>query len=126
MGDPNQETPMTNVGGISVFGATYPAHIWAAFMKAALANMPPTDFIPPNEKLWPRAEQIDEQGRGFHSYFYTSPTTTSVPVVAPVTTPTAPHQVPTTTSPFAPPPTVPRTPPPPPATTPPTSPKTGP
>ena len=25
MGDPNAETPMTNVGGISVFGATYPA-----------------------------------------------------------------------------------------------------
>ena len=29
MGDPNAETPMTNVGGISVFGATYPADIWA-------------------------------------------------------------------------------------------------
>ena len=25
MGDPNAETPMTNVGGIQVFGATYPA-----------------------------------------------------------------------------------------------------
>ena len=49
MGDPNAETPMTNVGGISVFGATYPAHIWAAFMKAALAAVPPTDFIAPNE-----------------------------------------------------------------------------
>ena len=33
MGDPAGETPMTNVGGISVFGATYPAEIWRAFME---------------------------------------------------------------------------------------------
>jgi len=128
MGDPNQETPMTNVGGISVFGATYPAHIWAAFMKAALAKVPPTDFVPPNEQLWPRAEQIDEQGRGFHSYFYDTPTTTVPVATAPVTTPKAPHQVPTTTSPFAPPPppTVPRTTPTPtPATAPPNTAATG-
>jgi penicillin-binding protein 1A len=127
MGDPNRETPMTNVGGIAVFGATYPADIWAAFMKAAVANDPPADFIPPDEKLWPRAEQIDEQGRGFHSYFYYSPTTTTLPA-APVTTTTAPHGVTPTTSPFAPPPTVPRTTPPTkPVAPPPTSPKkTGP
>ena len=117
---------MTNVGGIAVFGATYPADIWAAFMKAAVANDPPTDFIPPDEKLWPRAEQIDEQGRGFHSYFYYSPTTTTLPA-APVTTTTAPHGVTPTTSPFAPPPTVPRTTPPTkPVAPPPTHPKTGP
>jgi len=96
MGDPNQETPMTNVGGIAVFGATYPADIWAAFMKAALEKVPPTDFVPPNEKLWPRAEQIDEQGRGFHSYFYESPTTTTLPV-APVVTTTVPRIVSPTT-----------------------------
>ena len=129
MGDPNQETPMTNVGGISVFGATYPAHIWAAFMKAALANVPPTDFIPPDESLWPQARQIDEQGRGYRSYFCCSSVTTTTLPVAPVTVPTTRHRVPTTTSPFAPPPppvTVPRTSPPtaPPATVP-TQPTTG-
>ena len=51
---------MTNVGGISVFGATYPADIWASFMKAALGDTPPTDFIAPDEKLWPRSQYIDE------------------------------------------------------------------
>ena len=35
MGNPLNETPMTNVGGIAAFGATYPAHIWKAFMEAA-------------------------------------------------------------------------------------------
>jgi membrane peptidoglycan carboxypeptidase len=132
MGDPSAETPMSDVGGISVFGATYPAHVWAAFMKAALTNVPPVDFIPPDQSLWPRAEQIDEQGRGFRSYFCCSDTTTTTLPVAPVVTTTVPHHPTPTTSPFAPPPppvTVPRTTPPtsPPATTPtPTPPTAGP
>jgi penicillin-binding protein 1A len=109
MGDPNGETPMTNVGGIAVFGATYPAHIWAAFMQAALAKEPVVDFIQPVESLWPAPARIDEFGR--HVY-YSSPG----PVVTAAPTTLAP--VVTTTLPFTP-PTVP------PTTTPPTSP-TGP
>ena len=123
-------TRVSGLGASAVpgFGGTVAAPIWARFMKAALANVPPADFIPPDQKLWPRAQQIDEQGRGYHSYFYYSPTTTTLPAAA-VPTTTAPHGVTPTTSPFAPPPTVPRTtppPPPPPATTPPTTPTSGP
>ena len=130
MGDPNAETPMTNVGGIQVFGATYPAHVWAAFMKAALANAPSLDFIPPDEKLWPRSQYIDDKlGRGHSSYYsnysssYSSTTTTPVTVpsasvttvpriVSPTTSPpvTVPHTTPRTTpSTSPPPPTTPTT-----------------
>jgi penicillin-binding protein 1A len=125
MGDPNAETSMNDVGGIQVFGATYPAHVWAAFMEAALAKQPIVDFAQPIEALWPRAEQIDEQGRGFHNYFEGgSPTTTTLPVVAPTTVPKTHTTTPRSGPPTTPPPvTVPRTTP---RTTPPTAPPTTP
>jgi penicillin-binding protein 1A len=119
MGDPNAETPMTSVGGISVFGATYPADIWAAFMKAAHKDLPVVKLIPPNEAKWPEQQQIDELGRGYNSYRsyssnYTAPTTpATVPVTAPAAPPpTTPPIVSPTTSPPAtlpnhPPPTAP-------------------
>jgi penicillin-binding protein 1A len=44
MGDPNQRTPMTNVGGIRVFGGDYPAEIFGAFMGAYHAELPRLDF----------------------------------------------------------------------------------
>jgi penicillin-binding protein 1A len=131
MGDPNNETPMTNVGGIAVYGATYPAHVWAAFMKAALGDKPPTPFIAPDEKLWPRSQYIDDnEGRG-HSQYYSnysstySPTTTTAPVVAPTETTTVPKMhSPTTAPPVTVPHTTPKTTP---ATQPPpTAPPTGP
>jgi penicillin-binding protein 1A len=128
MGDPNAETPMTNVGGISVFGASYPADIWKDFMESALAKVPEVKFKLPNEKLWPRAQYIDEQeGRGKTSYYsnnysnnYSNSTTTvpaivppetvtTVPrIVAPTTAPpdTVPHTTPKTTPSTAPPPPV--------------------
>jgi membrane carboxypeptidase/penicillin-binding protein len=121
---------MTNVGGISVFGATYPADVWAGYMKAALASAPKLDFKLPNEKLWPRAQSIDEQGRGTNSYYsnYSNNySTTTVPVTAPpvsattvprIHTPTTPPPV---TVPHKPPRTTPSTAPPPP-----TTPSTGP
>jgi membrane peptidoglycan carboxypeptidase len=109
MGDPNAETPMTSVGGISVFGATYPADIWAAFMKAALSDVPIVDFTPPDEKAWPDTGQIDEYGRNvthYRHYDY-NPTPDTTPVTQPATTPTTPPIVAPTTSPPA---TVPHTP----------------
>ena len=69
------------------------------------ATEPP--FIDPNEKIWPERAQIDEKGRGIHSYYrqpdYSSPATT--PVTTPETTGTVPPIVTPTT---APPVTVPR------------------
>jgi len=122
MGDPNAETPMTDVGGISVFGATYPAHVWAAFMSAALTNVPVANFIPPDQSLWPRAEQISEQGRGLTSYYVGPAPTVAPPPTAPVTATTVPHHTPTTRPPVTVPRTTPRTTP---ATTP-TKPTAGP
>jgi penicillin-binding protein 1A len=94
MGDPNAETPMTSVGGISVYGATYPADIWAAFMKAAHKDLPVVKLIPPNEELWPDHQQIDELGRSNDSYddYYSSdePAPTTPATTPAVTSPTAP------------------------------------
>ena len=95
MGDPNGETPMTNVGGIAVFGATYPAHIWASFMKATHSTRSRPARLPslPDEKLWPKSQYIDDKTGGARAAYYSSnysntysPTTTTSPVVAPPTT----------------------------------------
>jgi membrane peptidoglycan carboxypeptidase len=64
MGDWESSTEvMTNVGGIRVQGGTYPARIWAAFMGPAHENLPAIEFTAPDEKQWPRAQGIDEEGR---------------------------------------------------------------
>jgi membrane peptidoglycan carboxypeptidase len=107
MGDPTCECSMSNVGGRSVFGATYPAEIWKAFMEAAHTNLPVVDFIEPNEDLWPTPGRIDEFGRVVNSYSsrnYDPPeTTTTIATVTPATNPTpttkAPPIVAPTTSP---------------------------
>ena len=36
--------PMRDVHGITVYGGTFPAEIWAQFMEKALATVPPIDF----------------------------------------------------------------------------------
>lgn len=48
MGDPKGRTPMYNVGGITVFGGTYPARIWHAYTEAALQGQPAIDFPGPD------------------------------------------------------------------------------
>jgi penicillin-binding protein 1A len=47
VGYPEEMKPMNNVHGIKVTGGTFPAQIWAAFMKAALAPLPKEDFKKP-------------------------------------------------------------------------------
>ncbi|HEX2191975.1 MAG TPA: transglycosylase domain-containing protein [Acidimicrobiales bacterium] len=47
MGNPVEDEPMRNVGGITVFGGTYPARIWRAFMSGALGDTPPVGFPEP-------------------------------------------------------------------------------
>jgi penicillin-binding protein 1A len=44
MGAPNARVPMTNVGGIQVFGGTYPARMFSRFMAAYHQNLPVIDF----------------------------------------------------------------------------------
>ena len=49
MGTPGAvQKPMTNVGGITVYGGTYPAMIWGAYMKAVEAGKAPVKFTPPD------------------------------------------------------------------------------
>lgn len=47
VGFPDAMTPMTSVHGIRVTGGSFPAQIWAAFMKAALEPLPKADFKRP-------------------------------------------------------------------------------
>jgi len=47
VGYPQEMKPMNNVHGIKVTGGTFPAQIWAAFMKSALASAPKDQFKKP-------------------------------------------------------------------------------
>jgi membrane peptidoglycan carboxypeptidase len=47
VGYPSAMKPMNNVHGIKVTGGTFPAQIWAAFMKAAVAPLPKEEFQKP-------------------------------------------------------------------------------
>jgi membrane peptidoglycan carboxypeptidase len=47
VGYPESKRPMTSVHGIKVTGGSFPARIWALFMKAALAGTPETQFKRP-------------------------------------------------------------------------------
>jgi hypothetical protein len=104
MGDPKANTPMYDVGGITVFGGTYPARIWHDYTEAALLGQPAIPFPAPDPSAVPPSKYIpapdDRQGAGGTA----TPSTTS-PFLAPavprrrsattgtvpsVTTPTAP------------------------------------
>jgi penicillin-binding protein 1A len=47
VGYPSAKIPMRSVHGIKVTGGSFPARIWAAFMKAALKGTPETQFKRP-------------------------------------------------------------------------------
>jgi penicillin-binding protein 1A len=51
MGDPKEQTPMLNVGGIRVTGGSYPAQVWHDFMLAAMANQQVLDWQKPPGEL---------------------------------------------------------------------------
>jgi membrane peptidoglycan carboxypeptidase len=61
VGDPNGYTPMVDIpefkelGRRTVQGADYPAKIWGAFMEAAHADLPVTDWPPPAAPTRPAA-----------------------------------------------------------------------
>jgi len=49
MGTPGSpQRPMTNVGGITVYGGTYPAMIWGSYMRALEAGKPVQRFAAPD------------------------------------------------------------------------------
>jgi penicillin-binding protein 1A len=47
MGSPESVVPMQNVGGINVFGGTFPALVWHNFMASAMDGLPVVGFTPP-------------------------------------------------------------------------------
>ena len=51
VGYPQGSIPMTSVHGIRVFGGTFPAQIWRAFMIEALQGVPPRPFRIPRSEL---------------------------------------------------------------------------
>jgi penicillin-binding protein 1A len=109
MGSPTAEVPMRGVGGINVQGGSFPAGIWGAYMKAALAGQPAIPFPQPDYSLIPGAQQIGSPPSPTSSVPPTStPTSTStslpVPTVPvpgvtrpprPTVPPTEPRTVPT-------------------------------
>jgi penicillin-binding protein 1A len=56
MGSPDGDVPMRNVGGIRVFGGTYPARIWHDYMANALAGFDPVGFPEPDS--YPRGSKF--------------------------------------------------------------------
>lgn len=123
MGDPKAETSMYDVGGITVYGGTYPAQIWQDFMAAALSGQPVLAFPPPDYSQIPsgqflKAPAADESANRYSSsyssgsyssgsYYGSGSTTTSpdtsttaasgpAPTTGPTTTTTSPG--PTTTA----------------------------
>lgn len=55
---------MTSVGGIQVFGGTYPASIWKAFMDAELAGQGALALPPPGPVCDRPGAAISDGGRG--------------------------------------------------------------
>lgn len=51
MGAPEGRVEMANVGGIRVFGGTYPARIFGAYMTAALEGVAPRGFPAPESRI---------------------------------------------------------------------------
>jgi len=109
MGSPVGQVSMASVGSVGhVFGGTYPAMIWAKFMKAALAESPVRKFEDPDKSLWPKTRYVSEKGRtnsappSFKRKTTTSstPTTISLSGLGPATTvaPTTTRSSPSTTA----------------------------
>jgi membrane peptidoglycan carboxypeptidase len=64
MGAPAAPIPMTDVGGIEVFGGTYPARVWKAFMDAQLGGQPAVDLPDPGPVCDRPGAGITDRGRG--------------------------------------------------------------
>jgi penicillin-binding protein 1A len=89
MGNPESVVPMNSVGGINVFGGTFPALVWHNFMVAATAFVPVEQFTPPDPSRGgtflqlPKEKEARQPGAPFQT-FGTAPTTEgTVPTTPP-------------------------------------------
>ncbi len=90
VGDPAGQVPMTNVGGITVFGGTYPAMIWHNFMASALASQPVLQFPAPSFTGFRKPSYILPP---YAPGTLPPPTTTTTTIPPTTTTTTAPSKV---------------------------------
>ena len=56
MGAPKAKISMRNVGGVKVFGGTYPARIWRAYSEAVLATEPIVSFPVPDYRVFGKGD----------------------------------------------------------------------
>lgn len=106
MGSPEARVAMNNVGGINVFGGTFPALLWRNFMVQAMAGQPVLGFAAPGSTrpgkfLQPPKGTETFGGSGSRPSAGTGPAPTRPPVTrgAPVSTPTTAAPPPTTEAP---------------------------
>lgn len=52
VGYPDEQKSMNDIHGFKVTGGSFPAQIWAAYMRGALADVEPTDFARPAGTEW--------------------------------------------------------------------------
>ncbi|NNN18400.1 MAG: hypothetical protein HKL84_00945 [Acidimicrobiaceae bacterium] len=99
MGAPSGSVPMLDVGGIPVYGGTYPAKIWHDYMAQALSGLPALNFPQPVQALIPPGRfivPIDSPGS-----IMTPPgsaTTTTSPASSTTTSPNGPPTSTTSTT----------------------------
>jgi 1A family penicillin-binding protein len=117
MGNPKARTSMINVGGITVFGGTYPTRIWHDYTQAALKGQKAIDFIDPDPRKFPpvkfitSAALLRDAPHTFNPFATTTtstpksttttgtpPTTTQPPTTPPSTRPTPTTRPPPTTT----------------------------
>jgi penicillin-binding protein 1A len=98
MGSPSGNVPMRDVGGIRVFGGTYPAAIWHQFMGGALQGLPPLSFPAPNPDQIPAPGPLTVAPpvRVRPTTSLSSPPPSRPTSTLPAPTTTAPTSVPTT------------------------------
>jgi penicillin-binding protein 1A len=90
MGDPKGRTPMYDVGGVTVFGGTYPARIWAAYTEAAMTGQPDVAFPTPDSSRIPGGRYIDSaQLQQDTGYVYKPPASVPSTVAKPKQTTTS-------------------------------------
>jgi penicillin-binding protein 1A len=99
MGSPESVVPMNDVGGINVFGGTFPALVWHNYMDQALADLPVLQFIAPVYTRHGQYLRMPDDNNGYSTSRYSGSTRRSGPTTSTPTTP------PTTTAPPPPPPT---------------------
>ena len=82
MGNPESTVPMNSVGGVNVFGGTFPALVWHNFMVQAMDGLPVLQFVAPTPVKTSKFLEVDKTKE--------QPSATSVPPGGGSTTSTTP------------------------------------